>query len=172
MEQIELKTISNKTFWMEGCTIADYLSVLSAGYIITPDGNCIFISDQSDHSDVCSNYIYQFLETKYIFYQSTEAIQILTTEPFSCVVYNGIRPKDLKQVYQEHTNAEGYGIFFLPITKELTEEQKIACQNLLNSNCSIFGNHEKIELSFGYINGKEISKDEFKSIIGTQPKMK
>lgn len=168
MEKIELKTILNHTFWMDGCTSNDYLSVLSAGYIITPDGCCIIIPDGKDHEDIYSTYLYQYLETDYQFYQATEGIQVLTKEPCSCVVYNGIRPTDLKQVYQENTNAVGYGIFFLPMTNNLTKEQKIACQKLLDSNRSIFGNREKLNLSFGSINGNEISRKEFENKIATQ----
>ena len=148
-------------------TIDDYLSVLSAGYIITPDGKCIIIPDGRDHADISSTYIYQFLETKYVYYQSTEAIQVLTKEPFSCVVYNGIRPDDIKQVYTENFNAEGYGIFFLPLESELTKEQKIACQKLLDSNRSLFDNREKIELSYGYINGKEMTRYDFENLMNT-----
>ena len=54
------------------------------------------------------------------------------------------------------------------MTDNLTKEQKIACQKLLDSNRSIFGNREKLNLSFGFISGNEISRKEFENKIATQ----
>lgn len=169
MEKITLTSILGNEFEMEGSNYNDYISTMAAGYIIRPDGKCVVIPDGCDHADISSNYIQKYLEKSYIFYQSTEAIQVLTNEPFNCVVYNGLRPQDIKSIYApkiSQSYTEGYGIIFLPINTEMTLEQKLACNELINSNKSIFGEGEKLPLTFGYITGQEISREEFdKEII-------
>lgn len=162
---------------MEGVTKEDYISTLAGGYIIRPDGLCVYVSDNSDHADISSQYIYQYLETDFKYYQSTEAIQILTKEPFNCIVYNGVKAQDSKLIYSHDnncglSNASGYGIIFLPLNLAITDEQKEICQKLLASNKSLFGNHEKIDLTIGLITGEEINRAEFEEKINSNSKKK
>jgi len=164
MEEITLTTIYNNTFQMEGVKANEYISTLAAGYIIRPDGSSIIIPDNMDHADVSSTYIYQYLEKDYQYYQATEAIQILTSEPFDCVVYNGVKQKDAQGIYNQNLAISGFGILFLP-KKIMTDEQKQACQTLLSSNKSLFGNREKIDLTIGYIDGTEVSRSDFEQMI-------
>ncbi|MCI8575691.1 MAG: hypothetical protein HFI09_04395 [Bacilli bacterium] len=166
MNEIEFTTIYNNTFKMIGATKEDYISTMAAGYIIRPDGLIVIVPDSSDHADISSQYIYQYLETEYKYFQSTEAIQILTKEPFNCVVYNGVKVQDSKEIYGKEnrycsSNAQGYGILFLPLETEMSEEQKEICQKLLASNKSLFGNYDKIDLTIGLITGEEIDRLEF-----------
>lgn len=175
MNEIELTTIYNNKFSMIGATKEDYISTMAAGYIIRPDGLCVMIPDNLDHADISSQYIYKYLETEYKYYQSTEAIQILTKEPFNCVVYNGVKAQDSKEIYGRgnnygSSNASGYGIIFLPQETEMSEDQKEVCQRLLDSNKSLFGNHEKIELTIGLITGEQISRIDFEQRIKSNSK--
>lgn len=161
-------------FEMESYSYEDYISVLAAGYIITPSGMCVIVPDDKDHSDVFSTYIYKYLEKQYSFYQLTEAIEILTGDPCNCVVYCGIRPGDVIALHNPQINkkynSEGWGVLFFPIKSELTEEQKMACQSLISSNKSLFGDREKIPLQYGLINGKEFTKEQAEELINTNKK--
>ena len=163
MKEIELTTLYNNKFKMLGATKEDYISTMAGGYIIRPDGLCVEVPDNSDHADISSQYIYRYLEIEYKYYQSTEAIRILTKEPFNCVVYNGVKAQDSKEIYGKgnnygSSNANGYGIIFLPLNAEMSTDQKEMCQKLLSSNKSLFGNHEKIDLTIGFITGEQINR--------------
>lgn len=177
MKEMELTTINNNKFKMLGATKEDYISTMAAGYIIRPDGLCVVVPDNSDHADISSQYIYQYLESQYKYYQSTEAIRILTKEPFNCVVYNGVKAQDAKEIYGINnrygaSNSNGYGILFLPLENEITEEQKEICQKLLASNKSLFGNYDKLELTIGLITGEQINRIEFEEKIKSNSKKK
>ncbi len=177
MNEIEFTSFYNNKFKMSGATKDDYISTMAGGYIIRPDGLCVVVPDNSDHADISSQYIYQFLEIDYKYYQSTEAIQILTKEPFNCVVYNGVKAQDSKEIYGKNnkygsSNSSGYGIIFLPLEHEMTNDQKEICQKLLSSNKSLFGNHEKLDLTIGFITGDQITRADFEERIQTISKKK
>ena len=171
MKEIEFISFYNNKFKMEGCYYNDYLTVLAPGYIIRPDGLCVIVPYILYHAYIICIYINKFLEKKYQLYQSTDAIQVLTDKTMNCVVYNGMRIRELISKQRQFKD-EGCGILFLPQNEELTDKQKLACQAILQSNKSLFGGREKIDLKIGYISGVEISKNDFQFMLQNNGKKK
>ena len=169
MEQEEiLHTISGKEFKFR-IQDRDNINVMSAGYIITPNGEFVDILDSEDHSDIFSRYINNYLENQLSAnYSIFKAICLLTS--LNHIVYFGVKSKDAKIIYNDLGNAEGFGTVFLPDNiEELTEEQKDSCTKLIATNRSLFGNYDKIQLNFQQVNTHNyLSKDELLDKLTTK----
>ncbi len=119
----------------------EYLSVLSAGYIITNEGLCIKINDEDDHSNIFTKFINKYNDIEYekwMYYETTEAILPLLN--YGNVIYIGIKMKDTQRY-----NSKGYGILAIPTN--ITKSQKECIDTLLQSNKSIFSGSEILELT-------------------------
>lgn len=154
----ELKSINGNKFLFR-TQKSETISVLSAGYIITPDGHFVNVKDHEDHGDIFSQYLSKYLE-EYISLQSMEAATRLTE--LDHIVYYGIKVNDMKYIYgNQRSSTSGFGVLIFP--NDLTHvsvEQKKACIDLIETNKSIFGYGERIELKFHQIiQEKEIKKE-------------
>lgn len=140
------------------------VSVLEVGYAINLEGEFISVKDGEDHSTVFSDYINAYLGEKNrnkiaetfdipnngiipTTLLSLEAGKMLVT--LNHVVYYGVRPADVKDIYQNGT-AAGYCLLVFPddFRESLTEEQRNAVLSLLETNHSVFGNREKVDIQF------------------------
>ncbi len=152
--------ISSVSF--NSCNLED-LTVIIGGYIITPNGEIIIVSDHEEHCNVFSKYINCYLEndSKQI-YDTLTATRTLCE--LGCCVYSGIR-------YQEYIShkTEGYNDEFAALTfprdMELTEKQKIICQKLMMSNKSSISNNEKIYIQYGTFPDIVLTTEEVSKIL-------
>ncbi len=144
-----LKSIKGNDFEFEVCNLAEeIISVLQAGYIITPEGDFIPVNDDEYHKDVFTNYLNKYLENNPLAsYSSNEALNALIK--INHIVYYGIKPQVINNVYENRGgNTGGFGLLILPknYLDVMTNEQRKSTKVLLDSNKSIFGNSEKILL--------------------------
>lgn len=172
----EIKSLSGETFKFRIEERA-YISVLEAGYAITPDGEFIPVKDSEDHRDIYSVYLDHYLgdENRYLVneileipkdvnvklsLESMEAMTVLTK--LNHIVYFGVKISDVKTILNNGNN-DGFGVLILPDNYEssLTEEQKQSLLDLLATNRSIFGGGKKIEVQIHQIkNDLKITDDE------------
>lgn len=122
-----------------------FVSVLSAGYAINPEGNFILIKDNEDHSTIFSDYLNKYLDNQVVkTYESTNAMVELIK--LNHVIYFGVKPSDIAK--GEGGLSEGLCFIVLPEDYKniLTEQQKESIRILINTNQSIFGDREKVSL--------------------------
>lgn len=126
----------------------DFISVLSGGYAIAPDGQFIDVLDEEDHSNIFSDFLYRYLDSpKKEVLDTLESSRKLTELGF--VVYLGIKTTDMKEVAKNYGSLDGYSILFLPEDYEnLPDIQKDSCDALMKTNRSLFGNYERVNVSF------------------------
>ena len=140
------------------------ITVLAAGYIITPDGEFIGIEDDEDHGDKFSCYLREYLkDNRFVGLITFDAALYLTQ--LGHIVYFGIKMEDMSGVYfQKSGSTKGLAVLYLPDDLDvITSEQKQAVVKLLNTNKPIFGNHPIIELVFYTIgNLNPISEEELR----------
>lgn len=162
MEQEEiLHTISGKEFKFR-IQDRDNINVMSAGYIITPNGEFVDIKDNENHEDIFSKYINNYLEnTISVKYSLFRAIQILLS--YNHIIYYGIKETNLKNLYSNLGEGNGYAYMFLPDSlDDLENDQKECCTKLLSTNRSLFGNYDKINLKIEQFNKeKNLTAEEF-----------
>ncbi len=158
------------------------VSVLEVGYAINLEGDFIPVKDDEDHSAVFSDYINAYLGEKNrnkigeVFdipnngiipttLLSLEAGKMLVA--LNHVVYYGVRPADVKDIYQNGT-AAGYCLLVFPddFKESLTEEQRNAILALLETNRSVFGNREKVDIQFNIFGSPDnLDKEEVISAL-------
>ncbi len=135
-----------------------FVSVLAAGYIITPDGEFIDVRDEEDHASVFSNYIRSYLDDTSRSDEDTIHALISLTK-LNHIAYMGIKMKDKKA---EQSDNKGYGVMVVPDNmSSLTEEQKRACLILRDKNKSIFGNRKIMDIEIYNFNDEKFTEDEF-----------
>lgn len=139
------------------------ISVLEPGYIITPDGEFIPVTDKENHGDIFSKYLTKYLNSsEELNLEALEACRELLK--LNHIVYIGIRGRNMKIVY---TNGGGrsrdFGMFLLPenYQQNLTKEQKASSLTLLNTNKSIFGNRPIMDINIQYFNDQIIEMSDF-----------
>lgn len=96
MENKELENINGDYFSFR-VREREWVSVLEAGYIITPDGSFVNVLDSEDHSNIFTNYIrcYMGIHNGRVF-QTMEAIQELTS--LGHIAYLGLKPVDMRNM--------------------------------------------------------------------------
>lgn len=143
----------------------DSVRVLNAGYIITPEGCFIPISDKESHADVFSRFLSKYLDQN-IRLESINAAVKLTNLGF--IVYFGIKPTDMKSVINNNFSRTGFGIMMLPSDiSDIPKSQKDAVIDLINSNKSLFGDRKILDIeyySFIDQSGKSVQHSEEKII--------
>lgn len=139
------------------------LSVLSGGYIITPNGEIILVKDTDQHQMIFSDYINAYLENKeYIKYNTLMATKILCE--LGCCVYAGIRLEYFKNKL-EKMNESMASLTFPNNPNSITESQKIIIKKLLKSNKSLFGSSEKIPIQYGSFPDNIYNNEEIHSLL-------
>lgn len=123
------------------------LSVLSGGYIITPNGEIILVKDTDQHQVIFSDYINAYLENNdYIKYNTLTATKMLCE--IGCCVYAGVRLEYFKNKLEKMTQSMA-SLTFPNDPSELTDSQKQIIKALLKTNKSLFGSSEKILIQYG-----------------------
>lgn len=123
------------------------LSVLSGGYIITPNGEIILVKDTDQHQVIFSDYINAYLENNdYIKYNTLTATKMLCE--IGCCVYAGVRLEYFKNKLEKMTQSMA-SLTFPNDPSELTDRQKQIIKALLKTNKSLFGSSEKILIQYG-----------------------
>lgn len=123
------------------------LSVLSGGYIITPNGEIILVKDTDQHQVIFSDYINAYLENNdYIKYNTLTATKILCE--IGCCVYAGVRLEYFKNKLEKMTQSMA-SLTFPNDPSDLTDSQKQIIKTLLKTNKSLFGSSEKILIQYG-----------------------
>ncbi len=141
----------------------EFISVLGAGYIITPEGVFIGVGDTEDHDDVFSRYIHatcDFEDRNH--YNTTKGAQILCDN--GNIVYFGLKARDV-EVGIKSSN-KGYGVLFFPSAIEtVTDKQKEAIRDLLGTNISRFSKEKLLDMSYGDFRQGEYSEEYVMSVI-------
>ena len=123
------------------------LSVLSGGYIITPNGEIILVKDTDQHQVIFSDYINAYLENNdYIKYNTLTATKMLCE--IGCCVYAGVRLEYFKNKLEKMTQSMA-SLKFPNDPSDLTDSQKQIIKTLLKTNKSLFGSSEKILIQYG-----------------------
>ena len=123
------------------------LSVLSGGYIITPNGEIILVKDTDQHQVIFSDYINAYLENNdYIKYNTLTATKMLCE--IGCCVYAGVRLEYIKNKLEKMTQSMA-SLTFPNDPSDLTDSQKQIIKTLLKTNKSLFGSSEKILIQYG-----------------------
>ena len=123
------------------------LSVLSGGYIITPNGEIILVKDTDQHQVIFSDYINAYLENNdYIKYNTLTATKMLCE--IGCCVYAGVRLEYFKNKLEKMTQSMA-SLTFPNDPSDLTDSQKHIIKALLKTNKSLFGSSEKILIQYG-----------------------
>ncbi len=123
------------------------LSVLSGGYIITPNGEIILVKDTDQHQVIFSDYINAYLENNdYIKYNTLTATKMLCE--IGCCVYAGVRLEYFKNKLEKMTQSMA-SLTFPNDPSDLTDSQKQIIKTLLKTNKSLFGSSEKILIQYG-----------------------
>lgn len=166
MEKI-LKNIIGEEFLYDVAN-KNEISILNAGYIITPAGDFIEVKDSDSHNIIFLNYLNKYLNTKLSSKLDVlEASKELTN--LNHIVYLGIKTEDIKQTYSnKNSPGGGFAIFILPNAYEstITSEQKESCLQLISTNKSLFGNYNKIEFQVYKIDEEdEIDLNNFMTIL-------
>ena len=157
MDKIEKLKSQNDNFFDFRVEEKDSISVLAAGYIITPEGKFVNVLDSEAHSNVFSNYLRAYTEDIYRPEEDTfHAIRSLTK--LNHIAYMGIKLGD--PVFNSGDN-QGYALLVLPDDlSSLTNEQRHACLMLFECNKSIFSSSKKVELEIHDFANKEYSEEE------------
>ena len=141
-EIIAVKDLEGKTFYVGGDKEGKFISVLAPGYIILKDGS--FVTVGSNHGQGLTDF--------YVNYHGVKERKRLTTQDAiialaqdGLVVYLGTCRN-----YVNSVTDLGFAILYL--VDELTDEQKDACQKLLNTNRKVLNPNEK-RLKIEYGNG-------------------
>jgi len=168
MEDLQLLKDINGNEFLFRTLETNFISVLDAGYIINPEGNFINVKDSDDHGDIFSQYL-----TKYL--NSDRQIQLCSIEAaielakVGHIAYYGIKTKDCASVYANKLGrgiSQGCGVIIIPKTiEDLTLEQKDSLLKLLETNKSIFGTGEKLELEIHNKDGEDLDLKETKEIL-------
>ena len=130
-----------KTKWL----VEENPSVLAAGYILTPDGKFLTISDQDDHSNVFTLYLNAFLHNQ-LYYDIFTGGKTLTEH--NHIVYCGLKPQDFRnseiKVYKD--------LMLFPKDLEQCHLNLLkSALQLLQTNRSIFGGEKiPIDCHFGF----------------------
>lgn len=139
-----------------------YKSVLTAGFILSPDGDYFLIKDDDAHTDVinyCLNYIYK--NKTFVHYDQFEGIRALTQ--LNYIVYMGIKTVDSRRAV-----SSGLGLFCFPENYATTEVQEQIIYEVLNTNYSKITSKAIFDLKFNQFSTKdaanEISEEEFYNI--------
>lgn len=161
---ITVYDINGNPFQMIGCKIEN-ITVYDAGYIITRDGKCVRVIDGQDHDSVFSLYINNYLGKSNSFeeYESGKCSKILNDTGH--IVYFGVKMEYLTAInnpnhsyenYLKDENiskmARGIGVLSFPKNEDITNEQRLACSNMLFTNLKEQGNTYKKSLDITYGN--------------------
>lgn len=113
MEKL-LKNINEESFLYHVAN-KNEISILNAGYIITPDGDFIEVKDTDSHGIIFSDYLNKYLDRN-----TTKTIDVLEASKelnlLNHIVYLGIKTEDVKQVYTNKSSLEG-GVLYICFTK-------------------------------------------------------
>lgn len=135
----------------------DSISVLSAGYAITPKGEFVNVLDDEDHSNVFSNYLRDYLEKPDREEEDSLHAMISLTK-LHHVAYSGIKLGD--NIREGNVN-QGYALLVFPDDLSvLTDEQKESCLEFFGTNKSLFGNRKKVELQIHNFKGEQFTEEE------------
>ncbi|HIQ94720.1 TPA: hypothetical protein IAB29_06275 [Candidatus Ventrenecus stercoripullorum] len=142
MMHMEDVMINNqKTKWM----VEDEPSVLAAGYILTPEGKFLTISDCDDHSNIFTLYLNAFFNNQ-LYYDIITGGKALIEN--NHIVYCGLKPQDFRN--SEIKVYKGLMLFPKDLDKCSLELLKSTLQ-LLQTNRSIFGGEKiPIDCHFGF----------------------
>lgn len=164
-----LKNILGNNFPIEVVPIEE-ITTLCGGYIILPTGQIIEVKDADKHVEVFSNYLKKYLNREIP--RTLEQIDLVKMLlEINCIVYLGIKSSYIRKTM----TSDGLGTVILPENYEdnITEEQKEVCLKFLESNKSIFGDYDKLELQF--LCSKEfcdVSRNDFMQVINSNKKQK
>ena len=142
------------------------LSVLSPGYIISPEGNIVTVLDDEDHSDVFERYLTNNCgKRELIGLHQAKQIDVLTNI-LGNVIYYGIKTGDTKYIYGCNDVNSSVGYFFVPDDMtNLTEQQRQICLKILESNRSALTGKDKIELHYQSIHSDVGTQEELLSLL-------
>lgn len=147
------------------CQDFDKLSVLEPGYAILPDGHCIPVKDDQDHSSVFCDLLMKYLEEDYQFSETPEAV--IRLNEAGCVAYIGTRFFDGRET------ENGFGIFSFPEdVSTITEEQKLAVHKIAKTNHSQISKREILSLQYGTVAKIEYTQEEVEEILKPHHKTK
>ncbi len=113
--------------------IDDELSVLTAGYIITIEGEIIKIEDYQNHQEIFSKFYQLYLNiSSYTLYELFTIIELLTSK-LGHIIYIGTKTDRAYISANSHC-----GNVILPNTNTITALQHEALNHILKTNISIF----------------------------------
>lgn len=162
MEEIAFQTINGNLFTVSDEVITNqFCSVRETGYLIVPDGRLIVVpSGKKHHGMVFLEYISKYLELseeelkeKYCLTSDNGLTYIPLLNSLGLISYFGVglgvnitaRGFDSSEFYNMH------GMLNIPEeTEQLTAEQLVTCQKLLETNISFTGK-EKYPIEIGDI---------------------
>lgn len=141
-EVICINNACNEKIYVKGDRVGNYISVLESGYIILKDGTFVILSENHGESltDFYFSYHSNLIKTNN--FTTFDAIPNLSKDGF--VVFIGTKRNKVKQ----NSNNFGFAIMYFP--ESLTDEQKIACRKLLDTNYQILNpNLKKLNIEYG-----------------------
>lgn len=163
-----INNVKNKRIYVNGDKTGNYISVLEAGYVILKDGTYIILSNNHGESLTDFYFLYHDALPKKENFTTYDAIPVLAHDGF--VMYIGTkRDNRLEQT----GNNFGFALLYLP--NELTEEQKIACKKLLDTNYQILNpTLKKVDIQYGCGENLQLeySLEEVMQILNSKVKTK
>lgn len=146
----------------KSCDIEE-MSVIAGGYIITPRGEVIVVADEEEHRNVFSDYINTYLELEENkIYDTFTATKILCE--LGCCVYSGVRLEYIKNKLGNLDKSMG-SLTFPADIEVISEEQKLICKHLIETNKSLFGTGEKLSVQYGSFPDNVYSKEEIMILL-------
>ncbi|MBQ7240815.1 MAG: hypothetical protein IJS56_05195 [Bacilli bacterium] len=142
-----IKTINNNNFSFH--VEKNGLSSLSAGYLITPDGNVIKVFSDEEHTTILRDYLNKFLENEIPYnYELYESLCLLLNE-YNHIIYYGVKEEHIRDMYANQGNTAGCGQFFIPDELcKVNEIQENIIKEIINSNYSFLSGREILPLKY------------------------
>ncbi len=142
-----LDTITGKKFAFRTAD-KENISVLCPGYIITPTGEFVDIKNEEDHSSIFTDYLRKYPEDDGFAYMDTYRGARRLAE-LNHIIYLGVKTEDVHDLLTATNRTTDIGMIILPSDfEDISPIQAQSCLDLIQTNKSLFGNYEKINLSF------------------------
>lgn len=141
-EVICINNNCNEKIYVKGDRLGNYVSVLESGYIILQDGTFVILSENHGESLTDFYFLYHSNLVKTNNFTTFDAIPKLAKDGF--IIFLGTKRNKI----QKNSSDFGFAIIYFP--ESLTDEQKISCRKLLDTNYQILNpDLKKLNIEYG-----------------------